>query len=63
MPRYRVENRITKEAYEVEAPFASIACERLGWLIGNCYIKCIREGAFTDIEEKPLKVKGGKDKK
>lgn len=60
MPRYRVENRETKEVYEIEAPFASIACLRMGWLVGDCYIKCIREGAFTNISEPPLKIKGMK---
>lgn len=39
MPRYRVQNRITKEWALVEAPFAQEACEALGWLIGECYVK------------------------
>jgi len=32
MPRYRIENRVTKEVVEVEAPFAQTACKngRLG---------------------------------
>jgi len=53
MPRYRIENRVTKEVVEVEAPFAQTACEMVGWLIGNCYVKLIREGHFTNIEERP----------
>jgi len=53
MPRYRVQNRITKEAYEVEAPFAQDACERLGWMIGDCFIELLREGPFSDITEPP----------
>ena len=51
MPRYRITNQVTKEAFEVEAPFAQVACERSGWMMGNCYIQCIREGPFTDISE------------
>lgn len=43
MPRYRVENRITKEVMEIEAPFAQAACEKAGWLIGNCYVKSLRK--------------------
>jgi len=52
MPRYRIENRITKKIVEVEAPFAQTACEIVGWAIGNCYVKMLREGPFTDIKEK-----------
>lgn len=60
MPRYRIENRVTKEVVEVEAPFAQTACEMVNWLIGNCYVKLLREGPFTNIEEKPktLNLKG-----
>ena len=53
MPRYRIENRITKEVVEVEAPFAQTACEMVDWAIGNCYVKMLREGPFADIKEKP----------
>ncbi|MFQ6065830.1 MAG: hypothetical protein ACE5K3_00950 [bacterium] len=56
MPRYRVTNRVTKEVSEVEAPFAQVACERLGWMIGNCFVECIREGPFTDIRQKERRV-------
>jgi len=52
MPRYRIENKITKEVVEVEAPFAQTACEKVGWSIGNCYIKLLKEGPFTNIKEK-----------
>ena len=52
MPRYRIENRVTKEVVEVSAPFAQTACEKVGWAIGNCYIKLLREGPFTNIREK-----------
>ena len=53
MPRYRIENRVTKRVVEIKAPFAQTACEMVGWAIGNCYVKLLREGPFTDIEEKP----------
>ena len=33
MLKYRVMNRVTKEIYEVEAPYAQMACEKLGWMI------------------------------
>lgn len=57
MPRYYVENRATGEAYEVEAPYAQDACERVKWMIGNCYIEVIREGPLTKIEEPPKKLR------
>lgn len=60
MPRYRVTNRVTKETQEVEAPYAQVACERLGWMIGNCYVRCVREGPFSDIGQKGLKIHTGK---
>jgi len=60
MPRYRIENRVTKEVVEVEAPFAQTACEMVGWAIGNCYVKLLREGTFTNTEEKPKVLKGDK---
>ena len=53
MPRYRVRHRITGEEYEVEAPYAQDACERLGWMIGDCYVQLVREGPFTDITSRP----------
>jgi len=53
MPRYRIENKVTKEMVEVEAPFAQTACKMAGWAIGDRYVKMLREGPFTDIKEKP----------
>ena len=53
MPRYRIENRATKKVVEVEAPFAQTACEMVGWVIGNCYVKLLKEGSFSDIKDKP----------
>lgn len=43
MPRCRIENRVTKEVVEVEAPFAQTAYEMADWVIGNCYVKLFRE--------------------
>ncbi len=56
MPRYRVTNRVTREAYEVEAPFAQAACERLGWMIGDCHVKTLREGPYSDVGQRPERV-------
>ncbi len=53
MPRYRVTNRITKEACEVEAPFAQDACELLGWMIGDCHVQLLRESPFTNLAFQP----------
>jgi hypothetical protein len=39
MPQYRIANRITHAVVDVEAPTAADACERCGWLIGNCYVQ------------------------
>jgi len=45
MPRYRITSRITKEVYEIDAPTAQDACERLGWMIGDCHVrKMMHEG-------------------
>jgi len=59
MPRYRITNRITKEVYEVEAPFAQDACEALGWLIGDCHVQLLREGPMTDIARSPMRLSPG----
>ena len=56
MPTYRITNRITKERAQVDAPFAQVACERLGWLIGNCHVELIREGPYSDIAKAPERV-------
>jgi len=60
VPRYRIENRATKEVVEVEAPFAQTACEMVDWAIGNCYVKLLRGGPFTNIKEKPKALKRDK---
>jgi len=56
MPVYRVTNRITKETYEVEAPYAQNACEKVGWLIGDCHVQQLRETPFTDLSASPRRV-------
>jgi len=32
-------NRITHAVVDVEAPTPEDACERCGWLIGNCFVQ------------------------
>ena len=49
MPRYKIENRETKEAHEVEAQSAQEACGKLGWMIGGCYVKQIPAVPKRDI--------------
>lgn len=39
MKRYRIMNRITKEWWNGEANSAQEACEKAGWLIGNCWVR------------------------
>jgi predicted RNA-binding Zn-ribbon protein involved in translation (DUF1610 family) len=56
MPRYRVTNRRTNEAYEVEAPYAADACTACGWMIGHCHVELLREGPFSDIDQAPAPV-------
>ncbi len=59
MPLYQVTNRITKDAYEVEAPFAQDACERLGWMIGDCHVKLLKESPFSRLTARPQGVEAG----
>ena len=60
MPKYRVTNRITGEQFEVEAPYAQDACDQLGWTIGDCHVKVLREGPFADLSQRPMKLKEAK---
>jgi len=57
MPTYRITNRITKERAQVEAPFAQVACERLGWMIGHCHVELICESPYSDLSKRPLVIK------
>lgn len=57
MPLYRITNRITKETVAVQAPFAQDACERAGWMIGDCFVEMIRGAPFPGIS----RVVGGMD--
>lgn len=54
MPRYGIVNRVTKERAIVEAPYAQDACERVGWMIGDCCVRLLREGPHTDITQAPV---------
>ena len=38
---YQVQNRITKEEHTIAADSAQEACEKLGWNIGNCWIRIL----------------------
>jgi len=49
MPLYLVTHRVTDEQARIEAPYAQDACNMLGWLIGDCHVKLLREGPFTYI--------------
>ena len=63
MPRFRVENAVTGDVFEVEAAYGQDACARVGWHIGFCHVKCIRDGPHTHLEQEPVKVSpGGSDK-
>jgi len=39
MARYRIMNRITKQWWDGEADSAQQACEKAGWLIGDCWVR------------------------
>ena len=39
MNRYRIMNRITKEWWEGEANSAHEACQKAGWMIGDCWVR------------------------
>jgi len=39
MRRYRIMNRVTKEWWEGEADSAQEACQKTGWLIGDCWVR------------------------
>ena len=38
MQGYYIENRITKEIVKVAANSAQEACQKAGWLIGDCWV-------------------------
>ncbi len=39
--KYKIMNRITHDTVEIEADSAQQACEVMGWMIGDCYVKCL----------------------
>jgi len=45
MKRYRIMNRITKEWWEGAASSAQEACQKAGWVIGNCWVRVGTPGA------------------
>jgi len=38
---YRITNRITHETVTIGADSAQEACEKVGWLIGDCYVQVL----------------------
>lgn len=63
MPRFQVTNRITGATFEVEAPRAQDACEKLGWLIDHCGVEQRRTGPWTRGESPPHSLRGDKQGK
>lgn len=43
MKTYQIQNRYTKEFETIEADSAQDACKKVGWMIGDCWIKEIKE--------------------
>ena len=50
MPRYRVEHRITKETWEVEADYAEAARLAVGWRLGDCLVYLWTQEPFVVFE-------------
>lgn len=44
MPLYEVIDRVSKDHYRMAASSAQEACERLGLMIGNCYVQRVPDG-------------------
>lgn len=42
--RYRITNRKTQQSGEASAFSADEACRKLGWLIGDCFVKEVGVG-------------------
>lgn len=42
--RYQITNRVTNQTYQASAFSVDEACRKLGWMIGDCYIKEIGIG-------------------
>jgi len=39
MKRYRIRNRITRQWWEGLAESAQEACQKAGWMIGDCWVR------------------------
>jgi len=44
---YQVQNRVTHTMFMVTAESAQQACEKAGWLIGDCWVRSL-PGKFQD---------------
>ena len=51
MGKYHIVNRITKDCWDGEAESAQEACQRAGWLIGNCWVRKYPPKGSEDEEE------------
>jgi len=50
MPRYRVENRATREVYEGEMESEDAVCQRMGWTLADCAVQNLDELYRQELE-------------
>lgn len=48
MKRYRLFHRVLKEFRDVEANAAQEACQGVGWLIGDCWVREETRGKYAN---------------
>jgi len=48
MKRYRLFHRERKEFADVEADSAQEACHKVGWLIGDCWVRQETRGQYAN---------------
>lgn len=51
MKTYRVMHRETKDERTVDANCAAEACQAMGWMPGECYIREIRALSTKEVED------------
>jgi hypothetical protein len=54
MPRYRIRNRVTKAFQTVEAPDATEACSRCGWMLGDCHVEKLDRSPVSASGHRPV---------
>lgn len=47
MKQYRLFHRVKKEFRDVEAESAQEACEQVGWLIGDVWVRVKTQGQYS----------------